>query len=90
MKGAKTKDRLAVFEEAKDNAMGTEKAVRVLADGLSTQSVTLRQSIEDEIERLIALLDSTDGDGDLEHDDLDPPGFIWGGGEAGGPAQSGT
>lgn len=50
---------------------------------------TMHQAIEAEIERLIALLDATDGDPDLEPDDLDPPGFIWGGGEDGGPALSG-
>lgn len=55
----------------------------------STASPKLRQSIEVEIERLIALLDATDGDSDLELDDLDPPGFIWGGGEDGGPSVSG-
>lgn len=55
----------------------------------STQSVTLRQSIEDEIERLIALLDAADGDPDLESDNLDPLGFIWGGSEDGGSALNG-
>lgn len=50
---------------------------------------TTRQSIEDEIERLIALLDAADGDPDLEPGELDPPGFIWGGGEDGGTALSG-
>lgn len=31
MKGAKTKDRLAIFDEAKNKALGTENGVRVLA-----------------------------------------------------------
>lgn len=53
-------------------------------------SPSVRRSIEDEIERLLSLLDALDGDADFEDDDnLDPPGFIWGGGEEGGPAHSG-
>lgn len=50
---------------------------------------TVRRSIEEEIERLIALLDAFDGDADTEEGDLDLPGFIWGGNEDGGPAHSG-
>lgn len=38
---------------------------------------TVRRSIEEEIERLIALLDAFDGDADTEEGDLDLSGFIW-------------
>ena len=62
-----------------------------------------RRDIEDQIERLLSILDAMDGDADLEADAdfepssdweddpsrLDAPGFIWGGGEGGGPAHSG-
>lgn len=53
------------------------------------QAATPRRAIEAEIERLIALLDAVDPDPDREPDNLDPSGFIWGGGEDGGPALSG-
>ncbi|SFJ57378.1 hypothetical protein [Aerobium aerolatum] len=51
-----------------------------------------RHDIEDEIERLLSILDALDGDPDREDDstELDTPGFIWGGGEDGGPAHSGA
>jgi hypothetical protein len=51
-----------------------------------------RHDIEDEIERLLSILDAMDGDANLEDDsaELDMPGFIWGGGEDGGPAHSGA
>jgi hypothetical protein len=62
----------------------------------SALNPTTRRSIEDEIDRLIALLDAMDGDPDLEGDEreidpaeIDSPDFIWGGGESGGPAHSG-
>lgn len=37
MKGNRTKDRLAVFEEAKVKARATEKAVRVLAGVIAVE-----------------------------------------------------
>ncbi len=51
-----------------------------------------RGDIENEIERLLSILDAMDGDPDVEDDsvELDLPGFIWGGGEDGGPAHSGA
>jgi hypothetical protein len=56
-----------------------------------------RRDIEDQIERLLSILDAMDGDADLEADadreddsaDYDSPGFVWGGSEEGGPAHSG-
>ena len=56
-----------------------------------------RRDIEDQIERLLSILDAWDGDADFEDDadreydsvDYDSPGFVWGGGEEGGPAHSG-
>lgn len=51
-----------------------------------------RHDIENAIERLLSILDALDGDADLEDDsaELDLRGFIWGGGEDGGPAHSGA
>lgn len=56
-----------------------------------------RRVIEETIDHLISLLDAMDGDPDFESDsdreddpsDRDYPGFLWGGGEDGGPAHSG-
>ncbi|SFJ58255.1 hypothetical protein [Aerobium aerolatum] len=51
-----------------------------------------RHDIENAIERLLSILDTLDDDPDREDDpaELDLPGFIWGGGEDGGPAHSGA
>ncbi|WP_414833597.1 hypothetical protein [Afifella sp. YEN Y35] len=40
-------------------------------------ALALRARLEDEIERLIALLDTLDGDPDFEDDDVDEPTLGW-------------
>lgn len=67
------------------------------AENRLPQSDEVRRAVEDEIERLLSILDAMDGDPDLEDTDreddyasIDHPGFIWGGSEDGGPAHKGV